>query len=43
MLLEKSGVRELSWVLIAPSLDAMLGCETEVTCGVVKEMAETEL
>ena len=43
MILEKCGAPESSWVSNTPSFGDVLGCDTEVACGVVKESAVTGL
>ena len=41
MLSKNTGAREFLWVSNASSFGAVLGCETEVTCGAMKENAVT--
>jgi hypothetical protein len=43
MMLEESGAPESSCVSNIPSFGAVLGCDTEVACGAVKENTVTEL
>jgi hypothetical protein len=40
-ILESSGVRELSWVSSVASFSGKFDCESEVTCGGVKEISGT--